>query len=353
MKFYKLAIKEIIRETPDAVSIEFNIPEELKSIYTFKSGQYITLKLTLNSEKLRRSYSICSTPESGKLKVTVKAIKGGKFSNFANNELKTGQILEVSSPEGHFVYPTETAQSGNFLAFAAGSGITPIMSIIKTVLSQQEGTKFVLMYSNKSIDQTIFYKELLDLENRYPNRFFYYNTFTETKPESDALFGRIDQSKINYIVKNKHQNDQLKNVYICGPEAMVNLINTTLLEQGFKEENIHHELFFSKLDKDQTRPENNSSHEQTNITVILDDEHSQLNASFNDIVLDTLLNNGLDAPYSCQGGVCSSCICRVTKGKVHLIKNTVLTDSELEEGLILACQALPRSEHLEIDFDDI
>lgn len=347
--FYKLSIKEIKRETAAAVSIVFNVPEELKSFYQFIAGQYVTLKLTLDGQEVRRAYSICSSPKSDELRIAVKAVKNGFFSTFANEKLAVGNVIEVGTPEGKFTFEPNAEKQKNYAAFAAGSGITPILSIIKSVLESEPKSTFVLVYGNKTPQETIFHDQLVQMHLDFVGRFFVHFVYSQTSVEGE-LFGRIDKANVNFILNNKHKEKSFDKFYLCGPEEMINLVSSTLKEHNVSEKDIKFELF-SASSSSEGAEINASGH--TNITVVVDDEEATFEMSQKQTVLEATLKQGLDAPYSCQGGVCSSCIARVTEGKAEMKKNQILTDSEIEEGLILTCQAHPVTPTIKVDYDDV
>ena len=347
--FLKLIIKEVKRETKDAVSILFNVPEELKANYNFVAGQYLNLKLTLDGQEIRRAYSICSSPDSGELRIAVKAVKDGAFSTFANTKLKAGDIIEVGTPEGKFTFEPQAERQKNYVAFAAGSGITPIMSILKSGLKNEPKSSFVLVYGNKTPEGTIFHQELHDLQLQYVGRLFVHYVFSQSKAEN-ALFGRIEKSAVNFVLKNKHKELEFDKFYLCGPEEMINIVSDVLKEQNVKDSAIKFELFAS------SSAENNiekSLSGHSKITIMVDDEETTFEMSQKQTVLDAALKQGIDAPYSCQGGICSSCLARVTSGTAEMTKNSILTDKEIASGLILTCQAHPTSESIYIDYDDV
>ncbi|SEA20500.1 ring-1,2-phenylacetyl-CoA epoxidase subunit PaaE [Flavobacterium gillisiae] len=346
--FLKLIIKEVRRETKDAVSILFNVPEELKPNYTFIAGQYVNIRLTLDGQEIRRAYSICSSPESGELRIAVKAVKNGAFSQFANTKLKAGDALEVNKPEGKFILEPEIEKQKNYVAFVSGSGITPVISIIKSVLKSEPKSSFVLVYGNKTAEETIFNNELHDLQLQYVGRLFPHYIYSQAKVEN-ALFGRIDKSTVNFVLNNKHKELEFDKFYLCGPEEMIELVTGVLKEKNVKESAIKFELFTS------------SSHENvikdlgghSKITIMVDDEETTFEMSQKQTILEAALKQGIDAPYSCQGGICSSCLCRVTSGTAEMTKNSILTDKEIADGLILSCQAHPTSETIYVDYDDV
>lgn len=347
--FYKLAVKDIIRETPQAVSVLFNVPSELKENYKFTAGQYINLKLTLDGNEIRRAYSICSTPESGELKIAIKAIKNGYFSKFANEQLTAGKVLEVGTPEGKFTFEPNASLQKNYAGFVAGSGITPVLSILQTVLEKEPNSTFVLVYGNKSSNETIFYNQLHDLQLKYVGRFFVHYVFSQQKAD-DQLFGRIDKSVVNFVLKNKHKEKEFDKFYLCGPEEMINRVSDVLKENNVKEKDIKFELFSASSSENEIQK---SLEGHTKITVLVDGDETSFEMSQKQSLLEAALKQGLDAPYSCQGGICSSCIARISKGTAEMKKNTILTDGEIAEGLILTCQAHPTSSEIFVDYDDV
>lgn len=351
-RFHSLSIKNITKETSDAVSISFDIPEDLKPEYSFTPGQYLTVRTNINSKEIRRSYSICSAPNSGELRVAVKQINYGVFSTYANTILKEGEHLDVAIPEGKFVLNTNKEHKKNYGAFVAGSGITPVMAMIKDVLQNEPKSSFVLMYGNKSSENTIFHDELNALKKKYFGRFFLYYTYTKSN-ESEALFGRIDNEKVNYILQNKHKSTIFDSFYLCGPEEMITLVSEELQHNHVSKKQIHYELFTASTVQVPKVEQSTEFNGTAKMTVLVDDEETTITIKQDETLLDAALKNGIDAPYSCQGGVCSSCMCLVTKGEVQLLKNSILTDDEIEEGITLACQAVPKSAIIKIDFDDV
>ncbi|MBE0392525.1 ferredoxin--NADP reductase [Flavobacterium sp. PL002] len=347
--FLKLTIKEVKRETATSVSILFNVPQELKPNYSFIAGQYVNIKLTLDGQEIRRAYSICSSPESGELRIAVKAVKNGAFSQFANTKLKAGDILEVGTPEGNFIFEPQADRQKNYAAFVSGSGITPVLSIIKSVLISEPKSTFVLVYGNKSIEETIFHQQLHDLHLQYVGRFFVYYVYSQAKVD-ESLFGRIEKSTVNFVLNNKHKELSFDKFYLCGPEAMIETVSAVLKENNVKESAIKFELFTSST-QENTISESLEGHSK--ITVIVDDEETSFEMSQKQTILDAALKQGIDAPYSCQGGICSSCIARVTEGTAEMTKNSILTDKEIASGLILTCQAHPTSASLKVDYDDV
>ena len=346
--FYKLQVAALEQLTPNSVALSFEVPTALKEQFKFTAGQYITLAKEINGEAVRRSYSISSAPSSGKLTVGIKKIANGTFSGYANEEISVGDILEIMPPEGRFVFePTDQPQT--IAAFAAGSGITPIISIARSVLESNDSNTFVLVYGNQTPEETMYRDALMALQQEYNDRFFIQWVFSRSS-EPEALFGRIERSTVNLILKNKFKALNFDSFYLCGPESMIEVVSQTLQDNGVPQEQIHFELFTSSETED-TLAEDLEG--KTKVTVLLDDEEHQLVMDKKEIVLDAVLKHNIDAPYSCQGGVCSSCIARITEGKAEMVKNQILTDSEVAEGLVLTCQSHPLTATLKVDYDDV
>ena len=344
-EFHALTVSDIKRETPNSVSISFEVPENLKSNFDFKAGQYITIKHFHDGKEVRRAYSICSSPKSGILRVGIKKVEKGVFSSFANEILKVGDTLEVMPPTGKFILEPDLK---NYVAFAAGSGITPVLSLIKSTLEEMPQSSFLLIYGNRSKEETMFYEEIVELQDKYPNRFSVEFIFSRNR-EGDSRFGRIDRSLINFFLKNKYGEISYEAYYLCGPETMIDEASATLKYNGISSKQIHHELF-STAEKGLLIEKHDGI---TSITVILDDEEEIFEMPQTKSILEAALDEGLDPPYSCQGGICSTCIARLKEGKAEMRKNQILTDSEIADGLILTCQAHPTTAKVVVDYDDI
>ncbi len=346
--FHSLTVKHIKKLTPGSVAVTFDIPKDLIQTFDFEAGQYITIKKEIKGKELRRAYSISSVPKKDSITIGVKKVDRGGFSDYAHSKLAEGDTLDVMPPEGRFVFvPTEVSK--NIAGFAAGSGITPIMSIAKTVLDSNPDNTFVLIYGNKSYEETMFYTDLVKLQLDYTNRFFVYFTNSQAQ-EKDSLFGRIDTSTVNYALNNKHKDVSFDAFYLCGPEAMINKVTDTLTDNDVAKDKIHFELFTATEIKEELPV---SAEGETQLEVLVDDETFSFTMDKKMVVLDAVLKENIDAPYSCQGGVCSSCIARVTEGKAEMANNQILTDGEIEEGFILTCQARAVTPTLKIDYDDV
>ncbi|WP_299098132.1 ferredoxin--NADP reductase [uncultured Winogradskyella sp.] len=350
-QFHSLTIKSVDKVTDSSVAITFDIPENLKEKFSFKAGQYITLKTTINGEDIRRDYSICASQNSGNVTVAVKAVENGTFSVYANTALKAGDTLEVAEPNGRFIFEANAAKTRTVAAFAAGSGITPVLSIAKTLLEEEPFSNFILVYGNKTLADAMFIDQLLQLKKEYDNRFHAHFIYSQSQ-EEDALFGRIEKSTVNLIVKNKYKGVTIENFYLCGPEQMIHTVKDVLIENGVKEKAIKFELFTAPVETEAEAVTDLPSGE-TKIKVVVDEEEFEFNMSQKATILDAALKQDIDAPYSCQGGICSSCIAKLTEGTAEMRQNNILTDGEVAEGLILTCQAHPTSATIAVDFDDV
>ncbi len=347
-EFHSLTVAAVRQLTPNSVAVSFAVPDGLKSTFTFEAGQYMTIKHYHNGKELRRAYSISSKPSDPLLTVGIKKVKDGLFSVYANTQLKEGDTLEVMHPEGRFKFiPKNKVQ--HIAAFAAGSGITPIMSIAQTVLEANANNTFVLVYGNQSLQETMFQKEILSLIQKYPDRFFVQFIYSRAQ-EEDSLFGRIEASTVNYILKNRFKDTRFEDFYVCGPETMINQVSETLKANGVDKSDIHFELFTSAETEDRLAE---ILEGQTQVEVTLDDEVFTFLMDKKSLVLDAVLNKDIDAPYSCQGGVCSTCIARITEGKVEMVKNQILTDAEIADGFVLTCQSHPITPVIKVDYDDV
>ena len=344
--FHTLKINSIKTLTNEASSIGFEIPSSLQDLFQYRSGQYINLKASIKGEEVRRSYSLCSAPSEGTLEVGIKRIPEGLFSTYATQSLQLGDSLEVSVPEGRFVYNTEAK---NVTAFAAGSGITPIFSILKSSLEAGSDTHFTLVYGNKTPEQTLFYTELKNLETTYPAQLKVLWIFSQANEEG-SRFGRIDSSIVKYALKNTGQLSTA--FYLCGPEPMIMEVKDTLLKNSIEETQVYFELFTASKARETVAPADTSLDEII-IEIIVDDATNTIKTKASNTILDTALNEKIDVPYSCQGGVCCSCIAKITEGSAPMANNQILTDEEVADGLVLTCQAVPTSAKVVVNYDEV
>jgi ring-1,2-phenylacetyl-CoA epoxidase subunit PaaE len=353
-RFHRLAVADIRRETSDCVSISFDIPKDIKEEFRFIQGQYVTLKLMVNGEELRRSYSICSSPVTeDELRIAVKAVKGGKGSVYINQSLKKGDVLEVMTPMGNFYSPLSPKHKKTYVLFAGGSGITPMLSIIKTVLAFEPGSGLVLFYGNLNEEATIFKNILDQIAQDNPDRFKVYYIFDQPKQKvSDPLYqGILTRDKIEALM-NAHLNyNQDWEFFVCGPTPMMDNVKSTLIKRGTENSRIHIE-YFTAVAETKTVPQTGGVTVNSKVTVVLYGIETQFNLSTKGkSVLDAALDAGVDVPFACKGAVCCTCRGKILEGTVKMDQNFALTDQEVEEGFILTCQSHPTSEIVKIDYD--
>lgn len=351
--FHPLMVKEIKKETGDCVSIVFDIPESLKTEFKFYQGQNITLKTIIGGEELRRSYSICSAPFENELRVAVKKVDGGKFSAYANGYLQKGDVLQVMPPTGKFNTTLETENKKQYVAFAAGSGITPIISIIKTTLKREAGSCFTLVYSNRNRNSIIFFEELEGLKNKYLQRFNFIHLLSREKTDVPINSGRITAEKLQALC-TLIDYQKTDDFFICGPEEMIFCVKDFLETKGIATTKIHFELFTTPGQKNMevTNKNTNDSSQKSKIIIKLDGRTVEFDLAFeSDSILEAALQQGADLPYACKGGVCATCRAKLLQGEVTMNVNYALEPDEVARGYILTCQSHPLTEMVLIDFD--
>jgi phenylacetate-CoA oxygenase/reductase, PaaK subunit len=354
LHFHPLTVKDIKRETPDCVSISFDIPPSLQKQFEFKQGQSLTLRKIMDGEEIRRSYSICTSPLDNEVRIAVKKVQGGSFSTYANTELKPGDVIDVMPPSGNFYTELDAANKKNYVAFAAGSGITPVISIMKTSLLTEPNSTFTLIFGNKNHSSIIFKEELEALKDKYIERFSLYHILSREHMEAEINYGRINADKCLQLTKLIDLN-AVDEFFICGPEQMIFGVRDFLQERGIDNRKIHFELFTTPLRKAASyNPQavSEANKETSNITVKLDGRSFDFNLDYDsNNILDAALAEGADLPYACKGGVCTTCRAKLIEGKVEMEVNYGLEPDEVEAGFILTCQSHPRSEKVMVDFD--
>lgn len=357
-KFHPLKVTDVRRETADTVSIAFEVPEAEKDLFSFKAGQYLTLRTDINGEDIRRSYSICASPFEHELRVAIKKVEGGKFSTWANKDLKKGDILDVMPPMGHFTPQIDSSNHKSYLLVAAGSGITPILSIIKTLLVADEGSNITLIYGNKGNATIIFKEELEALKNKYMDRLTLIHVFSKEQLDTPLLNGRLNGEKLSDLCKILIDLENLDEVYICGPTEMTESVKDWLINAQFNKDHIYFELFNTPLptagSKENPKVEiiKKFAGEFSQVTVILDGKETHFELATNgDTILDAATKHGADAPYACKGAVCCTCRAQIVEGEVQMDLNYSLTEAEVANGFILTCQAHPTTENVVINFD--
>ncbi|WP_459212477.1 1,2-phenylacetyl-CoA epoxidase subunit PaaE [Aquimarina rhabdastrellae] len=353
--FYPIKVSQIQKETKTCSSVTFDIPQELQETFSYKQGQYLTLKTAIDGEDVRRSYSLCSSPVENKWQVAIKQIEGGKFSTYANTELKVGDVLDIMPPSGNFYTEVETTQAKEYIVFAAGSGITPILSIIKTHLALEPNSRFKLFYLNRNAKSIIFKEEIEALRNTYFGRFEIFYFLTKEQRDIPLLNGRFTAEKIQELTQKIIHIPSVSECFICGPEEMIFLIRDELETAGLSKEKIHYELFFSgQSEEDKKRAALAIEHKFDGTEVTIIDGGKEFHFGMEDDydnILDGALAAGADLPYACKGGVCSTCKCKVVEGKVEMKINYALEEDELTKGIVLSCQAVPTTEKVVVDFD--
>lgn len=354
-KFHTLKVREVKREIDDAVSVSFEVPEPLKNDFQFEAGQYLTLKQDIDGEEVRRSYSICTAPHEDDLRVAVKWVPGGKFSTYANETLKPGDELDVMTPTGKFTTAIEPKSRKSYVFFAAGSGITPIMSLIKTVLKEEKDSDVVLFYGNKGAGSIIFKEELEGLKNIYINRFRLVHILSRENIGVPIQHGRIDKDKSNELCRIFVDVNETDHFYICGPEPMIHAVKEYLTDSKVDASKIHFELFgttASSAPKERFIPED-APVVDSQIELTLDGEIHSFGLNFRDkAILDAAQEHGADVPFACKGGVCCTCRAKVLEGEVIMDVNYALEKDELDAGYVLTCQSHPKTDKVRLSFDE-
>jgi ring-1,2-phenylacetyl-CoA epoxidase subunit PaaE len=351
-KFHSLKVQAITKETKDSVTISFTVPTELKTDYSFYAGQYLTLRAQINGEDVRRSYSLCSAPTEKTLKVVVKKIENGVFSTFANDQLNVGDQLDVMTPAGNFYLKPNPTAKKYYALYAAGSGITPIISIAKTILAEEKNSEVSLFYGNKTIDSIIFKEDIEAMKNLQMKNFRIVHVLSRENLGNPLQKGRIDKEKSDLLYKAFYGNQGPDAAYLCGPEEMILAVKDSLIENGVPAENVHFELFTSSKAK-KAAPISNEPKIDSNVSIILDgDQFDLAMESDGETILDAAQKAGADLPYACKGGVCCTCKAKIISGTARMDVNYALEKDEVEAGFILTCQAHPTSEKLIVSFDE-
>ncbi|MEO4040626.1 1,2-phenylacetyl-CoA epoxidase subunit PaaE [Hoeflea sp. CAU 1731] len=359
-QFYPLKIKHIVRETPDAVSVSFDVPEEARERFVFVPGQYLTLRAKIADEDLRRTYSICSGIDDGDLRVAIKRVDGGVFSGFANDNLEVGMEIDVMPPLGRFTNAADPAARNDYVAFAAGSGVTPVLSIVKSVLAREPASTFTLFYGNRDRNSVIFREELEDLKDRFIDRFTLVHVLSREAQDVDILHGRIDADRIRKFAENKLFDPRsATKVFLCGPGDMIDDARRVLEDLGVKPDRIRFELFTpadggAAAKKGVVPPPSEAHSKGVSVEAVMDGVRSTFSMEGADgNVIDAAHRQGIELPYSCKGGMCCTCRCKLVEGKVEMAENYSLEPWELDAGYILSCQARPLTEKVVLDFDDV
>lgn len=356
MHFYSLTVKAVRRETDDCVSITFSVPDPLKEQFQFRQGQSLVLRTSIGGQEVRRNYSICSSPLDGVLRIAVKKVPNGLFSSWANEQLKPGDVLEVMPPAGRFYTPLDARQAKNYVAFAAGSGITPVLSLLKTTLLTEPNSSFTLVYGNRNRGSILFKEELEALKDQFIKRFRVYHVLSRELMDTPLNSGRIDREKAALFFDKLINVTESHEFFLCGPEEMIFTVRDLLLERGVAREHIHFELFGTPR-KESTSTQNTletvaPGSPQATIQIKLDGSTFRFTLpAAGQSILDGALAVGADLPYACKGGVCCTCKAKLVSGEVRMDASWGLEPDEIAVGFILTCQSHPTTEQVTVDFD--
>jgi ring-1,2-phenylacetyl-CoA epoxidase subunit PaaE len=354
-RFHRLAVNDLRRETADAVSLTFAIPQGLAGDYSFLPGQYLTLRTTMDGEEVRRSYSICSGPDDGELRIAVKKVDGGAFSSWAADELKHGDELDVMTPTGRFGVAHAPDEARLYVGFAAGSGITPILSIVKGVLAREPQSRFFLFYGNRSAESMLFREELEELKDRFLQRLSLFHVISGEEQDIPILHGRLDGDKVRVLLRSLVPAASIDHVFVCGPAGMSEDIEATCRAIGIADEKIHVERFVSEFGG-KPRPKAvvaPGTPPKAVASLIIDGKRREVPVAEGEAILDAALRAGMDLPFACKGGMCSTCRAKLVEGEAQMEVNYSLEPWELKAGFILTCQARPCSDKVVVDYDHV
>jgi ring-1,2-phenylacetyl-CoA epoxidase subunit PaaE len=363
-RFHSLQIRDVRRETADAVSVAFAVPDSLRDAYRFAPGQFLTLRADLAGGELRRSYSICCGADDyerhGELRVAIKRTDSGAFSNWANDMLAAGGALEVMTPDGRFVRQFDSANRHHYVAFAAGSGITPVLAIIKTALAREPQSRFTLVYGNRRLETILFAEELEDLKDRYLDRFALYHLLSREHQEVELFNGRVDAAKVAAFLDTLLPAADIDAAFICGPEAMIAGVESALTGAGVARDRIHVERFVApgttaakQTAKPATAAAQTDTAESAEVEILADGMRRTLRVPYAGAgILDTALAAGVDLPYACKAGVCCTCRARVLEGEVRMDRNFTLEAAEMQAGFVLTCQSHPVTSRVVVSYDE-
>ncbi len=353
--FHPLQITEVRREIDDAVSLRFAVPDDLIDSFRFTPGQHLTLRTEIDGEDVRRNYSICTAPHENELRVAIKQVTGGRFSTWANSALDAGVTLDVMPPHGSFTWSFEAGQARTYVGFAGGSGITPILSLLKTALSVEQDSHFVLLYGNRASNSVMFLEEIASLKDSFIDRLQIYHFLEDEEGEIDLFNGRLDTAKIADVLGTLVDPADIDAAFICGPGPMMDAVETGLVGAGVEQDRILIERFtVNKMTEAQLAAAREMEQAAAGKPVVLNIEGRRRKINFDpakETILENARANGLPAPYACKAGVCATCRAKVVKGEVRMIQNYGLSDKEVEQGYVLTCQSVPVSDEVELDFD--
>jgi ring-1,2-phenylacetyl-CoA epoxidase subunit PaaE len=354
-KFHRLTVRDLRRETADAISMTFDVPQDMVGDYAFAPGQYLTLRTTLDGEEVRRSYSICSGPDDGEMRIAVKKVDGGAFSSWAIEQLKAGDAIDVMTPTGRFGVTHAQDQARLHVGFAAGSGITPIISIIRGVLAREPQSRFFLFYGNRTANDVLFREALEEMKDRFMGRLSLFYVLSQEEQDLPILHGRLDRAKVEVLLRAMVPAAAVDHVFVCGPIAMSEEIEATCVGLGIAPDRIHVERFVSEFGG-KPRPKALIAPEAPPAAIaslIVDGKRKDVPVAEGEAILDAALRAGMDLPYACKGGMCSTCRARVVEGETRMDVNYSLEPWELKAGFVLTCQAHAVTPRVVVDYDQM
>lgn len=352
-QFYPIKVREVRKTTSDASVVTFDIPEDLEEVFQFKQGQHLTLKANVDGEFLRRSYSLCSSPLEKVWRVAVRQIQDGRFSSHVNNIMKAGDILDLMPPHGRFFCEIEKESKKHYVAFAAGSGITPILSIIKTHLTEEPQSTFSLFYMNRMVQSIMLREEVEGLKNTFLNRFELYHILNQESRNIPLFDGRLDEDKLTEMGEKILDYSAIDEYFLCGPAPMIFMVRDFLMEKGIGEKQIHFELFNTPVENTEMKTKSTSGTKGlTQVEVINNGNKMSFEMSQEgESVLDAALRHNADLPFACKGGVCCTCRAKIIEGEVEMKVNYALEEEEVADGYVLTCQSVPKTQKILVDFD--
>lgn len=353
--FHSLEIAEVRREIADAVSLRFNVPEYLSKKFHFTPGQHLTLRAMIDGDEVRRNYSICTAPQEGELRVAIKQITNGLFSGWANRTLAAGQKLDVMAPHGSFTWDFDPANARKYAGFAGGSGITPILSLMKTALTVEQRSHFILFYGNRSTETIMFLEEIASLKDRFMDRLQVFHFLEDEEGDLELFNGRLDVEKMAEVTGTLFDTANLDAAFICGPGPMMDAVEASLVDAGMSSDQVLTERFtVEKLSDEQLRAARELEQKAAGKPVVITLDGRRRKIAFDpekETILENARASGMSAPFACKAGVCATCRAKVVKGEVTMLQNFGLSPEEVEQGYVLTCQAVPLSDDVELDFD--
>ena len=353
-QFHPLTVERIDPETKDSIRVAFDVPDDLRSQYEFLAGQHLPFQITVDGKKMRRTYSICSTQGEWPLEIGIRVQPDGQFSEFAANQLAVGDVIDAMPPSGRFHIELDAKNANDYVGFAAGSGITPILSMIKSIMAHEPDSRFILFYGNRKQTTTMFIEDLYALKNLYPERLQLNFVFSQEEQEFETMVGRLDGDKVRDLYKHFGAGLRATDCFVCGPDSMIQDVTAALVDLGMDEAHVHSERFGVPRKGVKPKAQQQDAANHATVTVIMDGHKKSFEMHRDDAnIVDAAADNGIELPYSCKGGVCATCRCHVRDGEVTMATNYGLEPWEVDKGFVLACQSRPVSDKITLDYDKI